>query len=81
MKLTIFLLVSIALWQTKFVRLSQIKTWPICYPSTVGGRVVRFLAKLLVRWLFHIWLIGRMKFASLDVNLGGSSRIIEILSI
>ena len=33
-----------------------------------GGRVVRSLQQLSERWPCHIWLVGRMKFASLDVR-------------
>ena len=37
----------------------------------VGGRVVRPLLQLSKRWVCNIWLVGRMKFASLDANLCG----------
>ena len=38
--------------------------------QVAGGRVVRFLLQLSERWPCHIWLVGRMKFASLEANLG-----------
>ena len=36
-----------------------------------GSRVVRSLLQLSERWPCHIWLIDRMKFASLEANSGG----------
>ena len=39
---------------------------------TLGGRLVRSLLQLSERWPCHIWLVGRMKFALLGANLGGS---------
>ena len=33
-----------------------------------GGRVVRSLLQLSEIWPRHIWLTGRMKFASLDIH-------------
>ena len=38
----------------------------------VGGRVVHSLLQLSERWSCHIWLVDRMKLASLESNLGGS---------
>ena len=37
----------------------------------VGVRVVGSLLQLSERCPCHIWLVGRIKFASLEVNLGG----------
>ena len=37
----------------------------------VCGRVVHSLLQLSERWPCHIWPVGRMKFASLEANLGG----------
>ena len=37
----------------------------------VGGRVVRSLLQLSERWPYHFLYVGRMKFASLEANLGG----------
>ena len=38
----------------------------------VGGRVVRPLLQLSETWSCHILFVGRMKFASLEANLGGA---------
>ena len=40
------------------------------FDTCVGGSVVRFLLEFLERWFFHIWLVGRMKFASPVATLG-----------
>ena len=37
----------------------------------MSGRVVHSLLKFLERWPCNMWLIDRMKFASLEENLGG----------
>ena len=36
----------------------------------MGGRVECFLLQLSQRWPCLIWLVGRMKLASLEANLG-----------
>ena len=36
----------------------------------VDGRVVRSLLQLSERWPCHIWPVGRMKFALLDIWVG-----------
>ena len=36
----------------------------------IGSRVVHSLLHFSERWPCHIWLVGRMKFASLEANLG-----------
>ena len=36
----------------------------------MGGRVVCCLLQLSQRWPCHCWLVGRMKFASLEANFG-----------
>ena len=35
----------------------------------MGGKEVRSLLQLSERWPCHIWLVGRIKFASLEVNV------------
>ena len=51
----------------------------------VCGRVVHSLLQLSERWPGHIWLVGRMKFASFEANLGGfgalESSILFFLSL
>ena len=42
----------------------------------VGVRVVHSLLQLSERWPYHIWLDGRMKFASLEANLGGGGGLL-----
>ena len=37
--------------------------------NTVGGRELRSLLELLAIWSCHIWLVVRIKFASLVANL------------
>ena len=37
--------------------------------NTVGGRELRSLLELLAIWSCHIWLVVRIKFASLMANL------------
>ena len=37
----------------------------------LGSGVVRSLLQLSERWFCHIWLAGRMKFASFEASLGG----------
>ena len=50
-------------------RLLRIERIAICI-CFVGGSVVCFLLQLSERWSCHIWVIGRIKFASLEANLG-----------
>ena len=38
----------------------------------MDGRVLCSLLQLSERWPYHIWSVGRMKFASLEANLCGT---------
>ena len=38
----------------------------------MGGMVMRSLLQLSERWPCHSWPVCRMKFASLEANLGGA---------
>ena len=40
----------------------------------LGGRVVHSLLQLSERWPCYVWLVDRMKFASLEAKLDGGSR-------
>ena len=42
--------------------------------NTVGGRELRSLLELLAIWFCHIWLVVRIKFASLAANLSLGQR-------
>ena len=41
------------------------------HSAQVDGTVVNSLLQLSERWPCHIWLVGRMKFATLEANFGG----------
>ena len=44
----------------------------------MGSKVVRFLLQLSERWTGHIWLVVRMKFPSLEANLGGGRGLFSL---
>ena len=47
----------------------------------VGGRMVQYTLQLSERWPCHIWLVGRMKYASIEANLGGGWGLLAGLQI